>query len=60
MVQHRNDKGLDKKLCGMLRLVGPDLSDVVQCKPARSNSFCNADFESQLIINDYTKMYDRT
>ncbi len=25
----------------MLCQKGPDLSDVVQCKPARSSSFCN-------------------
>ncbi len=25
----------------MLCKEGPDLSDVVQCKPARSSSFCN-------------------
>ncbi len=29
MVQSRNDKGLDKKLCSMLCKEGPDLSDVV-------------------------------
>ncbi len=41
VVQSRNDKGLDKKLCSVLCKEGPDLSDVVQCKPARSSSFCN-------------------
>ncbi len=34
----------------MLCQKGPDLSDVVQCKPARSSSFCNVLFESQLVI----------
>ncbi len=29
VVQSRNDKGLDKKLCSMLCQKGPDLSDVV-------------------------------
>ncbi len=29
VVQPRNDKGLDKKLCSMLCQKGPDLSDVV-------------------------------
>ncbi len=38
VVQPRNDKGLDKKLCSMLCQKGPDLSDVVYCKPARSSS----------------------
>ncbi len=41
VVQSWNDKGLDKKLCWMLFKEGPDLSDVVQCKPARSSSLCN-------------------
>ncbi len=29
VVQSRNDKGLDKKLCNMLCQKGPGLSDVV-------------------------------
>ncbi len=29
VVQSRNDKGLDKKLCSMLCQKGPDVSDVV-------------------------------
>ncbi len=40
----------------MLFKEGPDLSDVVQCKPARSSSFCNVVFESQLVIENYTKI----
>ncbi len=52
VVQSRNDKGLDKKLCSMLCQKGPDLSDVVKCKPARSSSLCNVLFEGQLIIKD--------
>ncbi len=35
-----------------------DLSDVVQCKPARSSSFCNVVFECQLVIENYTKITD--
>ncbi len=58
VVQSRNDKGLDKKLCSMLCQKGPDLSDVVQCKPARSSSLCNVLFEGQLAIEDYTKITD--
>ncbi len=34
LVQSRNDKGVDKKFCSMLRKEMPDLSDVVQFKPA--------------------------
>ncbi len=41
LVQPRNDKGLDKKLCSMLCQKGPDLSDVVKYKPARSSSLRN-------------------
>ncbi len=37
---------------------GPDLSDVVQCKPARSSSFCNGVFESELVIGNYPKISD--
>ncbi len=57
-VQPNIDKGLDKKLCSMRCKEGPDLSDVVKCKPARSSSFCNVVFESQLVIEDYTKISD--
>ncbi len=39
----------------MLCQKGPDLSDVVKCKPARSSSLRNVLFEGQLIIKDYTK-----
>ncbi len=49
----------DKKLCSMLCQKGPDLSDVVKCKPARSSSLCNVLFEGQLVIEDYTKISDR-
>ncbi len=42
----------------MLCKEGPDLSDVVQCKPARSSSFCNVVFESQLVIENYSKISD--
>ncbi len=59
-VQSRNDKGLDKKLCSMLCQKGPDLSDVVKCKPARSSSLCNVLFEGQLAIEDHTKISDRS
>ncbi len=44
----------------MLCKAGPDLSDVVEYKPARSSSFCNVVFESQLVIENYTKISDRT
>ncbi len=44
----------------MLCQKGPDLSDVVQCKPARSSSLCNVLFEGQLAIEDYTKISDRS
>ncbi len=50
----RNDKGLDKKLCSMLCQKGPDLSDVVNCKPARSSTLCN------VLIKDYTKISYRS
>ncbi len=60
VVQPRNDKGLDKKLCSMLSQKGPDLSDVVKCKPARSSSLRNVLFEGQLFIKDYTKISDRS
>ncbi len=40
--------------------VRPGLSDVVQCKPARSSSFCNVVFECQLVIENYTKISDWT
>ncbi len=40
----------------MLCKEGPDLSDVVQCKPARSSSFCYVVFESQLVIEGYNKI----
>ncbi len=40
----------------MLCQKGPDLSDVVKCKPARSSSLCNVLFEGQLVIKDYTKI----
>ncbi len=60
VVQSRNDKVLDKKLCSMLCQKGPDLSDVVQCKPARSSRLCNVLFEGQLVIQDYTKISDRS
>ncbi len=40
----------------MLCQKGPDLSDVVKCKPARSSSLCNVLFEGQLVIEDYTKI----
>ncbi len=43
----------------MLCQKGPDLSDVVYCKPARSSSLCNVLFEGQLVIGDYTKISDR-
>ncbi len=43
----------------MLCKEGPDLSDVVQCKTARTSSFCNVIFESQLVIKNYTKTYTR-
>ncbi len=55
--QPRNDKGLDKKLCSMLCQKGPDLSEVVKCKPARSSNFCYVLFEDQLIIKDYTERF---
>ncbi len=42
----------------MLCQKGPDLSDVVKCKPARSSSLCNVLFEGQLVIEDYTKISD--
>ncbi len=42
----------------MLCKEGPDLSDIVQCKPARSSSFLNVVIESQLVIEDYTKISD--
>ncbi len=60
VVQSGNDKGLDKKLCSMLCQKGPDLSDVVKCKPARSSSLCTVLFEGQLVIKDYSKMSDRS
>ncbi len=41
----------------MLSKEGPYLSDVVQCKLARSNSFCNVIFESQLVIENYTNLH---
>ncbi len=40
----------------MLCQKGPDLSDVVYCKPARSSSLRNVLFEGQLVIKDYTKI----
>ncbi len=46
-LQSRNDKGLDKKLCNVLCKEAPDLSDVVQCKPAGLSSFWNVVFESE-------------
>ncbi len=42
----------------MLCKEGPDLSDVVKCKPARSSSFYNVVFEGQLVIEKYTKISD--
>ncbi len=54
----RNDKGLDRKLRSMLCQEGPDFSDVVLRKPARSSSLCNVLFEGQLVIKDYTKISD--
>ncbi len=45
-------------LCSMLCQKGPDLSDVVKCKLARSTSLCNVLLEGQLVIKDYTKFSD--
>ncbi len=42
----------------MLCKEGIDLSDFVQCKPARSSSFFNVVFESRLVIGNYTKISD--
>ncbi len=44
----------------MLCQKGPDLSDVVKYKPARSSSSCNLVFESRLVIKDYTQISDWT
>ncbi len=46
------------RLCSMRCKEGPDLSDVVQCKPAGSSSFCNLVFESELVIENYPKISD--
>ncbi len=60
VVQPRNDKGLGKELCSMLCQKGPDISDVVKCKSARSSRLCNVLFEGQLVIKDYTKISDQS
>ncbi len=37
---------------------GPDLSNVVKCKPARSSNVYNVAFEGQLVIEKYTEISD--
>ncbi len=40
----------------MLCTEWPNLSDVVQCKPAGLSSFCNVVFESELVMENYPKI----
>ncbi len=60
VVQPRNDKGLDKKLCSRLCQKGPDFFWCWCSANLQDRAVFACALEGQLVIKDYTKISDRS